>query len=185
MPKLSSFTMLTLNGYYAGPKEDLSWAQVRDPEFQAFSEENAKSGGALLFGRKTYDMMVRYWPTPQAAKENPVVAERMNALPKVVFSRTLDEAEWQNTKVVKGDLASEVRKLKKAPGPDMVIMGSGSIVAQLAQQKLIDALQVVIFPVVLGDGKKLFAGVPDPLRLKLASSRTFANGIEVLSYHPA
>ena len=188
MRKLSSFTNISLDGYYADATGGFNWGhpEKKDPEFDAFVADNAKGGGgALLFGRVTYEIMAKYWPTPMAAKDNPVVAEGMNNLPKVVFSRTLKEATWKNTTLVKGDVAAEVRKLKQAAGDDMVILGSGSIVAQLAQEKLIDEFQIVVQPVVLGSGKTLFAGVKDSLDLALGKTRTFPSGKIFLRYTPA
>ena len=186
MPRLSVFNSVTLDGYFAGANGDLRWAHPGsdDPEFQAFIAENAKGGGRLLFGRITYELMASYWPTPGALESNPVVAERMNSLPKIVFSRTLDKASWSNTMLVKGDLASEVRRLKKAPGEDMVIFGSGSIVSQLAPLRLIDEYQVVMVPVVLGKGKTMFDGIPKTLSLKLTNTRRFGNGRVFLCYEP-
>jgi dihydrofolate reductase len=107
----------------------------------------------LVFGRITYEMMASFWPTPMAMKSFPVVAEGMNKLPKVVFSRTLDKASWSNTRLVKGDIAAEIRRMKQEPGPAMVIMGSGSIVSQLAAESLIDDYQMVVNPIVLGRGR--------------------------------
>ena len=129
MRKLIVFNSVTLDGYFVDMKGDMSWAHNRDPEFNAFVEGNARGGGELLFGRITYELMASYWPTPLAIKNDPVVAEGMNNLPKVAFSRTLEKPTWQNTKLVMGDLPAEIRKMKKAPGKDMVIMGSGSIIA--------------------------------------------------------
>lgn len=102
----------------------------------------------------------------------------------VVFSRTLDEASWSNTKLVNGDLAAEVRKMKKEPGSDMVILGSGSIVSQLAQEGLIDEFQLVVDPVVLGNGRTMFDSIKEKLPLKLAKTRAFSNGNAVLWYEP-
>ena len=133
-------------------------------------------------GRKTYDLMVKYWPTADARQSDPVVAERMNNLPKVVFSRTLDRADWNNTRVVKGDLAAEVRKMKEAPGEDMVILGSGSIVSALTKAGLIDEYQFVVVPVVLGKGRTMFEGVSENVHLRQTSSKTFSNGNVFLSY---
>jgi dihydrofolate reductase len=101
-----------------------------------------------------------------------------------VFSRTLEKASWKNTKLVKGDIAAEVRKMKKESGPDMAILGSGSIVSQLAQAGLIDEFQIVVNPIVLGKGQSLFDGVKDRLTLKLIKTRAFANGNVVLYYEP-
>jgi len=186
MPRLMVFNSVTLDGYFAGANGDLSWAHKGsdDPEFQAFTADNAKGGGRLLFGRKTYELMAGYWPTPAALQSNPVVAERMNSLPKIVFSRTLAEASWSNTTLLTGDLASEVRRLKQTPGEDMVIFGSGTIVSQLTPLGLIDEYQVVMVPVVLGKGKTMFDGIPKALALKLTNTRRFGNGRVFLCYEP-
>jgi dihydrofolate reductase len=136
----------------------------------------------LLLGRKTYDLMAGYWPTPLASRNSPVVAERMNQMPKVVFSRTMGTASWSNTKVVKGDLAAAVRRMKHESGPGMAILGSGSIVSQLAQVGLIDEYQLVVNPVVLGKGRTLFDGITARPGIRLAKSRVFRNGKVFLSY---
>jgi dihydrofolate reductase len=132
MPKLVVYNAVSLDGYFTDANGDMSWAHKRDPEWQAFVSENASGGGQLLFGRITYDLMASFWPTPLAAQSNPIIVERMNSMRKFVFSTTLDKVSWKNTTLLKGDLTTEVRKLKQGPGPNMVIMGSGSVVAQLA-----------------------------------------------------
>ena len=186
MGQLMVFQQITLDGYFTGTSGDLSWAKQHpsDPEFMAWTAANAKSGGVLLFGRVTYDMMVNFWPTPQAMQMMPEVAKQMNDLPKVVFSRSMKKAEWNNTRVVSGDIVAEIRKMKQAPGPGMVIMGSGSIVAQLATENVIDAYQLVIFPIVLGKGRTMFEGVSRKLTMKLKDTRTFKNGVVVVDYQP-
>jgi dihydrofolate reductase len=184
MRKLASFTNVSLDGYFADAKSQMNWAHIGgdDSEFQKFTEDNSKGDGVLLFGRITYEMMVSYWPTPAAQQANPIVAERMNSGQKLVFSRTLKDATWKNTRVLTGDIAAEVRKLKDAAGDGIVILGSGSVVSQLGQAGLIDEYQVVVIPVVLGSGKKLFDGVNQPL--SLTKHRTFNNGKVFLSYAP-
>jgi dihydrofolate reductase len=186
MRKLIVFNQVTLDGYFAGPNGDLSWAHSApdDAEWNAFVEENATSGGVLLFGRITYEMMASYWPTPDAIKSDPVVAKGMNSLPKVVFSRKLDKVSWNNTKLVKGDLAAEVQRMKQEPGKDMVILGSGTIVSQLAQEGLIDEYQIIVNPVVLGKGRTMFDGIKEKLALKLTETREFSNGNVLLSSEP-
>jgi dihydrofolate reductase len=182
------FNQVSLDGYFTDRNGDMSWAHKDDPEWNAFASENAKGGedgGRLLFGRKTYEMMASFWPTKAALDQMPAVAKGMNNMQKVVFSRTLDKATWQNTKLVKGDLVAEVRKMKKAPGGDMVILGSGTIVSQLTQAGLIDEYQFVVDPIVLGDGRTLFEGVKNKLSLKRTNARTFGNGNVVLTYQPA
>ncbi len=186
MRELVVFNNVTLDGYFAGVNGDFSWAHSGndDAEFNAFVAENASGGGQLLFGRITYDLMASYWPTSNAIQNDPIVADRMNSMPKVVFSRTLDKVSWSNTKLVKGDIASEIRKMKKQPGKGMAILGSGSIVSQLAPEGLIDEYQVVVNPVVLGKGRTMFDGIKEMLTLKLTKTRTFANGKVFLCYEP-
>jgi len=185
MRKLIVFNMVSLDGFFVDSKGDMSWAHKNDAEWNAFVGENASGSGVLVFGRKTYELMASYWPTPIALQNSPVVAKGMNEMPKIVFSRTLDKASWNNTKLYKGDLATEVRKLKDESGPDMVILGSGSIVSQLAEQNLIDEYQLALSPIVLGKGRTLFETVKEKLNLKLAKSRTFGNGTVFVCYQPA
>ena len=184
MRKLLVFNHVSLDGYFIDRKGDMSWAHQQDAEWNAFTAENARGESQLLFGRVTYEMMAGFWPTPHAHALMPDVAARMNALPKVVFSRTLRKATWQNTKLVKGDLVAAVRRLKRAPGPGMALMGSGRIVAQLTQAGLIDEFQVVVNPVILGAGRSMFAGVAGRPRLRLIRTRAFGNGNVLMCYEP-
>jgi dihydrofolate reductase len=185
MRKLVVFNMVSLDGFFVDSKGDMSWAHKNDAEWNGFVSGNASGSGVLVFGRVTYELMAGYWPTAMALQNSPVVAKGMNDMPKIVFSRTLDKASWNNTKLVKGDLAAEVRKLKQEPGPNMVILGSGSLVSQLAQQDLIDEYQMALSPIVLGKGRTLFEGVREKLNLKLTTSRTFGNGTVFVCYQPA
>jgi dihydrofolate reductase len=185
MSRLTVFNSVSLDGYFTDKNGDLSWAHRSDPEFDKFTADNAGGEAALLFGRITYDLMVSYWPTPQAMKDLPAVAAGMNNLPKVVFSRTMEKASWNNTSVARGDIAAEVRKMKRQPGPDMVLMGSGTIVSQLTGAGLIDEYQIVLVPIVLGGGRTMFDGVADRVSLKLKKTRPFSNGNIVLWYEPA
>jgi dihydrofolate reductase len=183
MQKLSVFNLVTLDGYIAGPGGDISWHRV-DQEFQKYAEKNSNSGNTLLFGRVTYELMAGYWPTQAALKDNPVVAQGMNSSPKIVFSRTLKKADWVNTRIVKGAPVGEIRKLKKQSGKGLTILGSGSIVAQLAQAGLIDEYQILLNPVILGNGRTMFQGVKLKPMLRLISTRTFGNGNVLLRYEP-
>jgi dihydrofolate reductase len=186
MRKLIVFNHVSLDGYFVDANGDMSWAKAdhNDAEWNEFVSGNASGEGALVFGRVTYEMMAGFWPTPVAMEMMPAVAEGMNRMPKIVFSRALSEASWNNTNLVKGDLATEMRKLKQEPGPDMVILGSGSIVSQLAQEGLIDEYQIVVNPIVLGAGRTMFDGIKEKLRLKLTKSRAFNNGNVLLCYEP-
>jgi dihydrofolate reductase len=184
MPRLIVFNHITLDGYFTRRNGDMSWAYTpkADKEWDEFVANNAKGGGVLVFGRVTYDMMAGYWPTPLAAKNNPVVAEGMNQRQKIVFSRTLDRASWSNTTVIKDDLPRAMRRLKSGAGPDMVILGSGSIIAQLSAERLIDEYQLVVNPLALGDGRTIFDGMTKDLPLRMIGSRAFKNGSVVLNY---
>ena len=186
MRRLIVFNHVSLDGYFTDAKGDMSFAHNDRPdaEWDAFVAGNASGGGVLLFGRITFELMASFWPTPPAAESMPLVAERMNNLPKVVFSRTLDKASWNNTRLVKSDLIGEIRRMKQEPGEDMVILGSGSLVSQLAQHGLIDEYQIVVDPVALGKGRTMFDGIKDKLRLKLTKTRTFSNGNVLLCYEP-
>lgn len=184
MRRLTVFNLVSIDGYFAGPDGDISWHNV-DEEFQEVANAASNSGNTLLFGRVTYELMAGYWPTPEAIRDDPVVAAGMNSSEKVVFSRTLEKAEWANTRLVKGDPVSEVRKLKQGSGRNLTVLGSGSLVAQFARAGLIDEYEILLNPVVLGSGKTMFEGVKDRFRLRLVSSRVFGNGNVLLTYEPA
>ena len=186
MNRLIVFNSVSLDGYFTGANGDTSWAHSPKPdaEWDEFVQGNASGDSRLVFGRVTYEIMASYWPTPMALQNSPAVAARMNALPKLVFSRTLDKVSWSNTELVKADLVAEMRKRKEEPGVDMAILGSGSIVSQLAQAGLIDEYHVVVTPIVLGKGRTMFEGLEHKLNLKLTKSRAFGNGRVVLGYQP-
>lgn len=186
MRRVTVFNSTSLDGYFTDANNDMSFAHnpVPDPEWDAFVAGNASGGGTLLFGRLTYELMLKFWPTPLAAQQMPVVAERMNNLSKVVFSRTLDQATWNNTRLVKDDLPGTIRKMKNESGTDMAVLGSGSIVSQLSQHGLIDEYQVVVIPVVLGQGRTMFPDTGGKLPLKLVKSLSFTNGNVLLCYEP-
>jgi dihydrofolate reductase len=184
MGKLNVFNLVTLDGYFTGENGDISWHNV-DKEFGELAEKNSNSGNTLLFGRVTYELMASYWPTAEAKRNDPVVAEGMNKASKIVFSRKLDRADWDNTRLVKGNMVEEVRKLKQQSGNDLTLLGSGNIISQLTQQRLIDEYQILLVPVALGRGRTMFEGIKDRLFLRLVSTRTFGNGNILLDYVPA
>lgn len=185
MRKLSSFIFTTLNGYIEGPeKGDISWHRHGQEESD-YAAEGAGSGSVLLFGRVTYNMMAGYWPTPMATESSPAVAEGMNRSKKIVFSRTLKKASWQNTEVLQGDLVEEVKKLKQADGPELTILGSGSVVSQLSAARLIDEYQVMVDPVLIGNGTPLCLGLPGQLDLRLLTCKAMRSGVVLLTYAPA
>jgi dihydrofolate reductase len=187
MRKLIVFNNVSLDGYIADRNGDMSWAHQPgdDAEWNAFVADNARGGGGLIFGRTTYQMMAHFWPTPQAVQALPELAARMNQLPKVVFSRTLGQASWSNTRLLRGDLADEIAKLKAAPGEDLAILGSGSIVGQAAEAGLVDEFQLVMNPIVLGQGTSMFGTIGEDLPMRLTKTRVFGNGNVLLCYQPA
>ncbi|HEV7694574.1 MAG TPA: dihydrofolate reductase family protein [Hyphomonadaceae bacterium] len=188
MARLNSFMTISINGYYADEKNSMEFAHRKDakpdPEFAEWTANNVQGGGRLLFGRTTYDLMKQYWPTPQAKKDLPEVADGMNRAQKLVASKTMSEPGWANTTVIKDNLASEIAKLKK-DGPDITILGSGTIVQQLADAGLIDQISVVIAPVSLKGGKSFLAGTEGLRTWKVAESRAFKNGNLFVRYQPA
>jgi dihydrofolate reductase len=183
MRKLSVFNLVTLDGYFAGEGGDISWHMV-DEEFQELANAASNSGNTLLFGRVTYELMAGFWPTPEAIRTDPIVAAGMNKAEKIVFSRTLQKADWNNTRLVKDDMLAEVRRRKQGTGKELTVLGSGSIVSQLAQEGLIDEYQVLVNPVVIGKGRTMFEGIRDRIGLKLVKTRTFGNGNVLLTYEP-
>ena len=183
MRKLFAFNMVTLDGFFEGPNRDISWHNV-DEEFNQFAIEQANTVGAILFGRVTYELMASYWPTPAAQSDDPVVANLMNTLPKVVFSRTLQKAEWNNTRLIKDNVAEEILKMKQEPGNDLAVFGSANLLASLMQMNLVDEHRVMVNPVLIGSGTPLFRNINQKVNLKLVKTRTFKSGNVLLYYQP-
>ena len=180
MRKVVFFNLISLDGYFEGPGRDINWHHV-DEEFNEFAIQQTGEFGALLFGRVTYELMAGYWPTEAANRDDPEIARLMNSLPKIVFSNTLDNAEWENTKLVRDNIVEEVTTLKEQSGKDIAIFGSSDLAVTFIDLGLIDELRIMINPVVLGDGKTLFSGIKSRLDLNLIKTRTFKSG-NVLLY---
>src|SRR5437016_2803174 len=172
MRKVFLFMMITLDGFFEGPNQEIDWHNV-DEEFNEFAIHQLNDLDTLLFGRVTYQLMASYWPTQSAKENDPIVADKMNAVPKIVFSKTLDKAEWNNSRLVKENIAGEISKLKHEPGRDLAIFGSSDLAVSLLQMGLVDELRIMVNPVVLGNGKPLFKGIHEKLNLKLLKTRTF------------
>jgi dihydrofolate reductase len=183
MRKLTVFNFVSLNGYFQGANGDIGWAHSR-PQSD-YGAEMLKAGDTLLFGRKTYELMVQFWPTPQAMKSAPEIAEGMNKADKIVFSRTLDKVEWNNARLMKDNVVEEIAKMKQTPGPNMTLLGSGSIVNQFADAGLIDEFQLLVHPVALSEGTPILKDIKDNLELKLKDSQAFDSGNVLLVYQPA
>lgn len=184
MGQLSAYLFMTLNGFFTGPGDDISWHTHGDEEAR-FSVESLARDDVLLFGRKTYDLMAAFWPTPMAVEQFPDVAAGMNRADKVVFTRSSFAPAWEGTRCITGELADEVRKLKETAGKDLTILGSGSIVSQLTEHRLIDEYQVMIDPVAIGEGTPILAGITGKVDLNRTDVRTFDSGVVLLTLTPA
>lgn len=183
MRKIFLFNMVTLDGFFEGPNHDISWHNV-DEEFNQFAIEQLDNTDLLLFGRITYELMASYWPTEHAKNDDPAVAGKMNAAQKIVFSKTLKKADWNNTKLIKGNISEEVSALKQKPGKDIAIFGSADLASTFIQHGLIDEYRLMINPVLIGSGKQLFNGIKNRLNLKLIKTRTFVSGNVLLCFQP-
>ena len=173
--------MIALDGFFEGPKRELDWHNV-DKEFHEFASRQLSTVDTLLFGRVTYQMMASFWPT--AADSDPLIASRMNSLPKLVFSRSLNTVEWNNSKLIKGNIAEEVSKLKKQQGKDIALFGSAAVLSTLMEANLIDEHRIMIAPIVLGSGNPLFKKMERRHPLKLLRTTTFKSGNVLLVYQP-
>lgn len=182
MRKIIVFNSISLDGYYAGLNGDISWL-IHDPEVEQAAHQRMNPD-SILFGRSTYQMFEGYWPhvtadsnAPQGAK---AMAEELNQMTKIVFSTTLKEVSWINSRLFSGNLAGEIRALKAGTGGDITIFGSGSIVRQLAGEGLIDEYLLSLTPVILGAGQGLFEG--NGGKLTLLDQQSFPSGMILLHY---
>src|SRR5436853_2059142 len=183
MNKISVFIYVSIDGFFAGSHGEIDWFKEigHDEEFDSYTHKNAKSGSTLLFGRTTYEMMKSYWPTPQAMSSDPGMAAVMNDSRKIVFSRTLKSVDWKNVELRPTIDRDEIIALKQQS--DLTILGSGSVVQQIANLGLIDDYTLVVVPLILGNGKPLFNDV-HKTNLALREAKSFRNGIVVLHYAP-
>ncbi|MFN2386858.1 MAG: dihydrofolate reductase family protein [Thermoanaerobaculia bacterium] len=170
MRKLFWQMMVTLEGFMEGPNRELDW-HVADEDFARYVAEMQASIDAILLGRVTYEMFAGYWPSPTEPE-----APAMNELPKFVFSRTLERADWNDSRLVRGDVAEEVRRLRAQSGKDLALFGSANLASTFMRLGLIDEYRILVNPVVLGDGHPMFQGVRDGMSFELATSRTLRSG---------
>jgi len=179
--------------------------QFWNEEAMAYKSDELSATDAILIGRVTYEIFAGAWPTmidddvvnlikdgggdsesiKAAAPEGNPFADRMNSLPKYVASRTLDKVEWNNSTLIKGNLAEKIGKLKEQPGQDIVVHGSGDLVQSLIREGLVDEYRLMVFPIVLGSGKRIFQESSDTKGLKLVDAKPFKTGVVVLTYEPA
>lgn len=180
MRKLIATEFTTLDGVCEAPEE---WSfQFFNEEAGQYKFEELQATGALLLGRVTYQGFAEAWPS---RTDEQGFAERMNSLPKYVVSTTLDSAEWNNSTLIKGDVVEEVAKLKEQPGQDIVIHGSAQLVNSLMPHDLIDEYRLMVSPIVLGKGKRLFQGGSDSTVLNLVDATTTGTGVGILTYRRA
>jgi dihydrofolate reductase len=183
MKKLVVSNLVTLDGLIAGVNGELDWFRA-DEEFLGYARDLCRSIGGILFGRRTYQMMAAYWPTDEAAKNDPIVAERMNNLPKFVVSKTLSGLEWNNARLVREPVVEGVREIKETADGDVAVFGSGELVSSLLQHGLIDELRLFVHPVILGRGQPEFSGMTRRVELNFVGARPFKSGMMMLTYEP-
>jgi dihydrofolate reductase len=183
MRKLIAQTLISLDGYFEDNNNGLGWHNV-DQEFDNYTIEMLDGYGTLLFGRVTYEIMESFWPTEQAIEMDPIVARYMNELPKVVFSKKLKTATWNNTRVVNANIVEEVQTLKQQPGKNIALFASSNLAKTFVANDLIDEFHFLINPVVLGSGHSFLNGLQSKRKLKLVSSRVFNSGNVLLCYEP-
>ena len=191
--KLTASEMVTLDGVYqgpGGPDEDRSdgfdrggWtAAFGDPEGWRILTEWFERADAFLLGRKTFDIWEPYWPLHDGGDP---VSHGINVLPKYVPSTTRKDSTWQNTHFVDGDLEAAVRELKAKPGRELQVHGSGELLRWLLERDLVDELNLRIYPVVLGDGHRLFPEKGESHSLALVDSTTLPSGVTIQTFRPA
>ena len=152
----------------------------RGDEGDQFKLDETRDSSALLLGRRTYEGFAEAWPSREGE-----FADKFNSMPKYVVSSTMGEPTWNNTTVLKGDVADEVAKLREREDGDIAVHGSASLVQSLLEHDLVDELRLMVFPVVLGTGKRLFGETTDKKRLRLVDSRLVGDGVNILIYAPA
>ena len=190
MRKVIATMWITLDGFIAGPNGEMNWVtDIFDEEMGKYEDDVVSAADTLLLGRVTYQSFAGAWPkvpeNPSASKGEVEYAHKLNAMRKIVFSKTLEQAEWNNSRLVREIIPEEIKKLKQEPGKDIVIYGSASIVQALMNLGLIDEYQLLIHPIVLGDGKSLFEDIKDRVNLKLLKTKPHPSGVVRLYYQPA
>ena len=191
MRRLFLFMMVSLDGYFEGPNHDLSW-HVVDQEFNRFAVEQLRQIGTLLFGRVTYHLFKDYWPKagrdPTTSRENLEIAQMIDDVEKIVFSRTLanvkETDDWKNVRLIREAHPEEIKRLKHLSGKDIAIFGSNELATNFLRMGLIDELRIMVNPVVVGNGNPLFKGMTDQVKLNLLRTKTFRSGNVLHYYRP-
>jgi len=197
MRRIMAFNRVTADGYFTSPDGKLDWV-VPEPQIDKEAGEGMSGQGAILFGRRTYEMFQAFWPhaleDPGTAPDPHMPGRRspeiramavwINEAAKIVFSKTLEDVTWKNTRLIRAFDPHEVEAMKKQPGPDMLVFGSGSIASLLTEHGLIDEYRFIVGPVLLGSGRPLISGVPRSSRLDLLEAKTYPSGNVMLRYAP-
>lgn len=179
MRKIIIWNMITLDGLFeGGSKGELDW-HVYDQELEKYDIESQLSADTVLFGRVTYEGMASYWPTAEGQS-----AEFMNRVPKIVFSRSLKKADWNNTRLVNENVPEEILKLKQQPGGNIFVFGSADFSATLIQHDLVDEFRFGLNPIILGNGTHFFKGGHKRIDLDLLMAKTLKSGLVILHYAP-
>jgi dihydrofolate reductase len=182
MRKVVALELVSLDGVMEKP-EEWSFSYSNDEMAEA-NAAGMDASDAMLFGRVTYEEFAVFWPHQNSAEQP--FTDYLNSTPKYVVSTTLQEPlKWRNSTLIKGDVAEEIAKLKRQPGKDITILGSATLVRSLLQDDLLDELSLMVHPVVLGSGKRLFEEGGDQKTLELVDSKTFSIGVLYLTYRPA
>ena len=181
MRKTFLFMMVSVDGYFEGVNNDISWHNT-DEEFNDFATGQLDEADTLVFGRRTYELMASYWPTAAGTDDDPKTAARMNSYKKIVFSKSPLKTNWENVQAYKEDVASVINTLKQLPGKNIAVLGSSNLCLTLIREGLLDEVRLMENPVALGKGTSLFTGLASRLDLTLISSRTFGNHNVLLTY---
>ena len=182
MRKVVASELVSLDGVMGSPQE---WAfSYSDDEMEQANASGMAASDALLLGRATYQEFASYWPYQNSADQP--FTDYLSNTPKFVVSTTLEEPlEWQNSTLIKGNVAEEIAQLKRQPGKDIGIVGSGTLVRSLLRDDLLNELSLMVHPIVVGNGKRLFEDGGDQKALELLDSKTFDTGVLYLTYRPA
>lgn len=184
MGKLIMWNVMTLDGYFEGNQPwDLSFhGLIWGEELERISLEQLRSADYLVFGRVTYEGMADYWTKPEAELEGKEIADLMNSIPKIVFSKSLKFAEWNNTTIINENVSEEIKKLKKQSGKDIFVFGSANLAETLISNDLFDEFRIAVAPIVLGNGKPLFKQGLKSKTLSLVSAEQLSTGGIIIKY---
>jgi dihydrofolate reductase len=183
MRTLASFIVTSLDGFYEGPNGEFDWPIV-DEEFNDFAIRQLDEAQTLGFGRATYEHMAAHWPTDQARANDSGITSRMNTKPKLVFSTTLEHADWSNTTVIAGEAVEQIEAVMTAPGSELLVLGSAHLTAHFVAAGVLDVLRIMVCPIAIGRGHSLFDDLSERIALRLTHVRQFNSGNVLFVYRP-